>query len=265
MRRTLAAFLLTLAAIDPRVAAGASVTMYSEFARAQVEPAKTDETPVLILAQRVIDRSWGLPEGAPPPAPVLGLLSEGRALALSSALPGVGQLYAGESSGLWFALAEIAGWSSHWLFVRDTRREGAQADQFVGMPTDPASAWSINRWQAAHPGQNPSALEALYAGDKEAFYNLIVNDPNYFDGWGGSDPNATRADFQHLRDLSDGSRQRLRTTDKLIWLNHLVAAFDALRAARIHNLPIRRNLELHIESSWHGAGPTMTAVLVRKF
>ena len=265
MRRDLAVVLLALAAVVPCTAADAEVTMHSELARAQVEPAKTDETPVLILAQRVIDRSWGLPEGTPPPAPVLGLLSEGRALALSAALPGVGQLYAGESGGLWFALAEIAGWGSHWLFVRGSRRERAQADEFLGTPSNPASAWSFDRWKAAHPGQDPSALEALYAGDKEAFYNLIVDDPGYFDGWGGSDPNATRADFQHLRDLSDGSVQRLRTTDKLIWLNHLVAAFDALRAARIHNLPIRRNLELHIESSWHGAGPTMSASLERKF
>jgi hypothetical protein len=264
MKGALATLVIALAACEAGPAC-AEVTMRSELSRAVVEPGARDEAPVLILAQRVIDRSWGLPEGTPAPAPVPGLLSEGRALALSAALPGTGQLYSGEASGLWFALAEIAGWSSHWLFVRDTRRQSAQADEFVGPPADPASAWSFDRWEKANAGRDPSGLEALYAGDKEAFYNLIVSDPSTFDGWAGPDPTATRTDFQHLRDLSDGSRQRLRTTDRLIWLNHLVAAFDALRAARIHNLPIRRNLELRIESSWHGAGPTMTASLERRF
>jgi hypothetical protein len=100
-----------------------------------VAPAASDAAPELILAQRVIDRAWGLPEGAPPPAPVPGLISEGRALALSAAIPGAGQLYAGEASGLLFALAEVAGWTTHWLFDRDARR---QPVSFAFELTEPA-------------------------------------------------------------------------------------------------------------------------------
>ncbi len=265
MKRILAGVLVALAALDPHATARASVMPRSEFTRAQVEPAASDDAPVLILAQRVIDRGWGPPEGAPPPVPVPGLLSEGRAMALSAALPGAGQLYAGETGGLWFALAEVAGWTTHWMFDRDARRETDHANQFAGAPSNPSSAWSFDRWQQAHPTDDPAPLQALYAGDKEAFYNLIASDPSYLAGWKGSDPTTTRADFQHLRDLSDASRQRMRTAEKLIWMNHLVAAFDALRAARIHNLPIRRNIELHIQSSWHGPGPVLTAALERRF
>jgi len=264
MRRAAAILLLALG-VGPVRTAGAAVSMHSDLAPAMVAPAAADAAPELILAQRVIDRAWGLPEGAPPPAPVPGLLSEGRALALSAAIPGAGQLYAGETSGLLFALAEVAGWTTHWLFDRNARREREQADRFVGAPADPASAWSFDRWQKAHPTSDPASLEALYAGDKEAFYNLIVSDPGYIDGWSGPDPNATRTDFQHLRDLSDGSLDRVHASEKVIWLNHMIAAFDALRAARIHNLPIRRNLELHIESSWRRPGPTLTAALERRF
>jgi len=265
MRCVLAALWLVLSACGAATAAWASAIPHSDLAPALVEPAKPDEAPVLILAQRTIDRDWGPAEGAPPEARAPGILSEGGAMALSSVVPGAGQLYAGERSGLLFVLAEIAGWTSHWLYTRDARRESEHADQFVGIPADSASAWSFERWQVAGAGRDPVPLEALYAGDREAFYNLITGDPRYLDGWAGPDRTITRADFQHLRDLSDGSTERARSSEKLIWLNHLVSAFDALRAARIHNLPLRHNLELHIHSSWHGSGPTMTAMLERRF
>lgn len=265
MRRALQLVVLALAAIGPGAVACADVTMHSELTRALVEPAKPDEAPVLILAQRVIDRSWGPPEGAPPPVTVPGTVSEGRALALSAALPGAGQIYAGEASGLWFVLAEIAGWTTRWYSIRDANREREHADQFVGVPADSASAWSFERWQEGGSGRDPTPLAVLYAGDKEAFYNLIVGDSRYLDGWAGPDRAETRADFQHLRDLSDGSLRRAHASEKMIWLNHMASAFDALRAARIHNIPLRRNLRLHLNSSWHGSGPTMTAVLEKKF
>jgi len=265
MRRVLPALWLVLSACGAASAAWASAIPHSDLVPAVLEPAKPDEAPVLILAQRTIDRDWGPPEGAPPVARAPGILSEGGAMALSGLVPGAGQLYAGERSGLLFALAEIAGWTTHWLYTVDARRERARADQFVGIPADTASAWSYERWQQAGSGRDLGPLETLYAGDREAFYNLITRDPSYIDGWAGPDRGATRSDFQHLRDLSDGSQERVRTSDKLVFLNHIVAAFDALRAARIHNLPLRRNLELHIHSSWHGSGPTMTAMIERRF
>ena len=265
MKRVLSAALLALATCGPGALARAEVMLHSELVPALVASAKPDEAPELILAQRVIDRTWGPPEGAPPVVPVAGIRSEGRAMALSAMLPGAGQIYAGEMSGVWFVLAEIAGWTTHWLYTRDAHRESERAAQFVGVPADTASAWSFERWQQAGSGRDLASLEALYAGDREAFYNLITVDPRYIDGWAGPDRAMTRADFQHLRDLSDGSLERARTSDKLIWLNHMFSALDALRAARLHNLTLRPNLELQLKSSWHGTRPTMTAVLERRF
>lgn len=264
MRRAGAALALVVACAwcgAPR----ADVSARSELAPPAVEPSGSDAAPILILAQRTIDRSWGPLEGTPPAARVPDLLSEGDAWALSAALPGAGQWYAGQSSALWFALAEVAGWTSHWLFTRDANQQSEHADAFVGVPSDSASAWSFERWQSAVPGRDVTALEVLYTGDKNAFYNLIVRDPTYLDGWGGPDPNATRNDFQHMRDLSDASLGRARGASYVLWFNHVASAFDALRAVRIHNIPIRRNLELQLKSSWHGSGPTMTAVIERTF
>ena len=230
-----------------------------------VVAAPADGAPVRILAQRALDRDWGPPAGVTPPAPPPGLVSEGRALALSAALPGAGQLYAQQMSGLWFALAEVAGWSTHWFFTREADKERDRANSFVGAPADTGSAWSFDRWANAGPGRDPGTLQALYVGDRDAFYNLIVRDPSYLDGWRGPQPQDTRADFQHLRDLSDGETDRARWSERALWFNHLTAAFDALRAARIHNLPIRRNYELQLKSSWHRGEPTVTAALERRF
>ena len=258
------ALLAALAGLAP-ASARAALGAASALAPPLVQPARDGQTPVLILAQRAIDRAWGPPEGAPPPVPVPGLLSEGRAMALSAALPGVGQLYAGEAGGLWFALAEVAGWTTHWLFTRNADRERDHAYAFAGAPSDTGSAWSFQRWANAAPGRDPASLEALYLGDRNAFYNLIVGDPSYLDGWKGAQPVATRDDFQHLRDLSQGDLERAGWSEKALWMNHIVAAFDALRAARIHNLPIRRNLELQIKSSWRRGEPTVSAALERTF
>jgi len=269
MRLALLAASLALAA--PGAGFGASarpavdLSGCSELARPMVEPAGPGEQPVLILAQRVIDRSWGPPEGAPPTAPVPGMLSEGRALAYSAVIPGAGQLYAGQMSGVWFALAEIAGWAGHWMFDRDAERQRDHAETYVGAPGDTASAWSYDRWLVAGSGRDVSALETLYAGDRQAFYDLIVRDATYLDGWRGPNRPETRADFQHLRDLSDGSVARARATELGLWGNHLAAAIDGLRAARIHNLPIRRNLELQLKSSWRGGSPAVAAAIERKF
>ena len=245
--------------------APAELSGCSELARPMVEPAARREEPVLILAQRAIDRSWGPPEGVPPAVPVPGMLSEGRALAYSAVLPGAGQLYAGQMSGVWFALAEIAGWTGHWIFDRDAEREREHAETYVGAPGDTASAWSYERWIAAGSGRDVGVLQTLYAGDRQAFYDLIVRDPTYLDGWRGPNRPETRADFQHLRDLSDGSVARTRATELGLWGNHLAAAIDGLRAARIHNLPIRRNLELQLKSSWRGGSPAVVAAIERKF
>jgi len=251
--------------LAPPALVRAAVPEHSALAPVIVVPEPGVEKPELILAQRTIERSWGPPESAPPPVPEPGVLSESAAFAMSGIMPGAGQAYVGEPSAIWFALVEVAGWTSHYLFNRDASRQSDHAAQFAGAPSDSTSGWSIARWESAAPGRDPSKVEALYAGDRDAYYTVIAKDPTYLDGWAGPDPNTTRADFQHLRDLSDASSQRARAAQSFIWINHIVSAFDALRAARLHNLTIRRNLDLHLKSSWHGNGPTVVATLERRF
>jgi len=70
------------------------------------------EVPELWLAQRAIDREWGPSDDSTyRTVDVKGWKSEGLALALSSAVPGAGQIYTGEGSGWLYVVGEALGWA----------------------------------------------------------------------------------------------------------------------------------------------------------
>jgi len=224
-----------------------------------------DQAPELVLAQRVIERTWGpsddsvyvelrIPEWR----------SESVALGLSAAAPGLGQLYSGERyRGLWFALAEAIGWTSHLAFRRGAEGLRDDAEAFVGAPSVPASTWSFERWAAA-THQDANELARLYQADRETFYDMIASDPRYLEGWQG-DAEANRAHFAELRHRSEQRLRNARYAGFGLWLNHALSAFDALRTARLHNLPLQRDLDLKLKSSWRRGGPDVIAAIERRF
>jgi hypothetical protein len=220
--------------------------------------------PRFSLAQRAIDRSWGLSEDSTySEVDVPEWRSEGLAAGFSAVLPGAGQLYAGEGSGVWFALAEVAGWTANRIFLHKAQTERDRSARFVGDPADTTSAWSFERFSQA-TGMDASEIAGIWARDPQAFYELIARDPAYLAGWKGQSE-VTRSAFFGIRDLSRGYYDRASTAGYALWLNHLLAAVDALRAARLHNLMLQGNLELKLRSSWQGGRPAVMAVLVRRF
>ena len=224
----------------------------------------TTDRPTLIFAQRVIDQSWGTSDDSVyVELEVPEWRSESVALLLSAGVPGAGQTYAGDRSGLWFALAEMVGWTARQLY----RHRGAQlrddAGHFAGTPTDSSSRWSFARWSQATQG-DAGSLRALYAADREVFYDLIASDPRYAAGWGG-DPAASQTYFRDLRSVSDDRLRAARFASSALWVNHLIAAVGALRSARLHNVPLRRNLELKLDGGWHHGSPSVFAALERRF
>ncbi len=233
----------------------------SELALARV---RGERHPELILAQRTIEREWGPSEDSVyVETDIPGWRSDGLALGLSAAVPGLGQAYVGERRGLWFALAEAIGWTAHVLYRHRGNELRDQAAHYVGAPSDSTSAWSFARWAHATQG-DPSSLEALFSGDREAFYDLIASDPGLLDGWAG-DPAATRTQFAELLRHSDERLRFSRGADVILMMNHIAAALDALRLARDHDLPLRRNLDLRIKSGWQGGGPMLIARLETRF
>jgi len=58
-------------------------------------------------------------------------------------------------------------------------------------------------------------------------------------------------------------RRRYATTG--LWFNHLAAAFDAMRAARIHNFPLRQNMRIEVKTAWRSGSPAVRASVERSF
>jgi len=222
------------------------------------------QKPELTLAQRVIEREWGPSEDSVyVVVDVPGWREEAYAMGLSAAAPGLGQAYAGEWRGLWFAVAEAAGWTARTIFRRRGDELRDEAASYAGPPAQPTSKWSFARWsEATHA--DPADLEALYAADRESFYDLIGTDPRYLAGWAG-DPPETRGAFSELRLHSNARFRYARYTGEGLWMNHVAAAFDALRAARLQNLHLQRNLDLKVRSGWRDGRPTLSAALERRF
>ena len=222
------------------------------------------ERPTLVLAQRAIERTWGLStDTSYVEVDVPDWRNESLALTLSAILPGAGHAYVGEGSAVWFALAEAAGWTANRVYARKARDYRGRSERYAGAPTDSASAWSFARWAAATQ-RDPDDLMGIWAADREGFYDLIADDPQYLAGWSGS-ASATRAGYDDLRGRMHDHSRRARYAAFGVLVNHVVAAVDALHAARMHNLPLQRNLELKLKSSWRGGSPGLVATLVRRF
>ncbi|HEV2106452.1 MAG TPA: hypothetical protein VGU27_12065 [Candidatus Eisenbacteria bacterium] len=255
MRR--GALALALAALLAAPAA-AGVSDGSRLARPLLA---AGDVPRLWLAQRTIERHWGPSDDSTyVTVNVPDWKSEGWAMALSGAAPGAGQLYVGAGSGWWYLLGEAGGWAGRWLYRREANRYRGQAAARLGDPYDSTSAWSFQRFQA-RGGGDVSWLQTLWADDREGFYNAIQRG-GYTAGFSGGGPFRSWVD---LRLSADNAFRREREMDALLVLNHVLSAFDALRAARIHNLPLQPNLRLQLGERWNRGGPALRAALVESF
>ena len=222
------------------------------------------EAPRLVLAQRAIDREWSVVgDSGAAGLHVEGLRSEIGAAALSAALPGAGQVYSGQTRGYAFAAAEVAGWVGYALLRHSGNGLRDDARDLAGAPEDTAAAWSFDRWESA-TGGDASGLRALYGGDREAFFDAIGSDDRYVAGWSTTD---ARSRFGDLRARSDRRLGGARWTAGGLWLNHLVAAVDALRAARFHNLDfhLAGDLKVKARGSFYRGKPGLMMSLERRF
>lgn len=218
-----------------------------------------------LLAQRVIDREWGLSEDSTYREVVVpGWKSEGGALALSAIVPGAGHFYSGERSGWAYLLIETAGWVERSIATRSAGKRDDEARAFVGNPYDSTAGWSLTRFEAAGGGDT-EYLERLWAGDRESYYRLLASDPGFVSGFAGVSPSNEQVRFNGLRSDRDSQLRLSRRMETILWLNHLVAAIDALRAARIHNLPLRQQYQLRVAQKIRHGRPEFRAALVRRF
>ena len=248
-------------------AAPARASLVSGFGRSPLALAHFagGSPPRLLLAQRIIDREWGLSEDSVyVEKDVPDWRSAGGAMLMSAAIPGAGQAYAeGPAHGVWFAVAEAAGWTARIVLRRSGERAREDAATFAGTPTDSSSTWSFARWAQA-TAENPADLERLYAADPESYYDLIESDPRFLSGWAG-DPQSTRQRFADMREASDRRLRGARFSESILWMNHVVSAVDAFRMAHIHNMRLSPSLGLRVKSGWRHGSPEVMAAIERRF
>jgi len=252
--------MLLLLVTAPRAAhAGAvdAAQWVSPLALARVEGSGTPE---LILAQRAIEREWPAPGDSG-----VTLMTDGKselaAMIFSATVPGTGQAYTGRPwSGLVFAAVEVVGWLG-WHSTRESADDlRQQARDFAGAPTDTTSAWSFARYEETH-GEDLH-LRALYSKDPDAFDEAIANDPQYAPGWAAT---ADQVEFKDLRNRSDTRLTQSHVAESGLWINHVLAALDALRGARLQNRALGHGLELKAKGGWKQGRPEMMVTLLRRF
>jgi hypothetical protein len=107
-------------------------------------------------------------------------------------------------------------------------------------------------------------MRALFERDRGVFYDRIAHDPRFLAGWAG-DPAATRNTFTELRDHADDRLRFARYASYLVLINHAVAGFDALRAARLHNRPLQERVQLRLGGGRYEGGSELTAALETRF
>jgi hypothetical protein len=217
------------------------------------------QVPELWLAQRSIDREWGPSDDSLyRTVEIHGWKSEGGAMLMSAALPG------GESSGWFFMAGEVLLWVGRVITRHDGVKLSEQAASFVGDPTDSSATWSFARYAAA-TGGSATQLEKLWSGDRDSYYQALASDPSYRSGFSGTDPDLTYESYRGIRENSQDRFSQSRRLEMASWVNHTLAAFDALRAAHFHNVPLRRALEIQVHGSLHHGEPQLRASLLRRF
>ena len=258
----LAALMLSAAPVRARASALALPAL--ERPEPRIERRGAAEVPPTFLAQRAIVREWGVSDDSVyAEVQVADWKSAPAALLASAVLPGSGQIYVGEGSGWVYLAGEAAGWTIRALSVRRADDREAEYAALLGDPYVDASGWSFERYRNA-TGGDVTWLQTLWIADRENYYRTLARDPAYLAGFSG-EPQATAERYRGVRQSREDALSRARTMEVLLVVYHLVSAWDALRAARFHNLPLSRNLPLQMSTLWRDGSPEWTAALVRRF
>jgi hypothetical protein len=226
------------------------------------------------------------PAGAPaPPAFAPGIMGGGRreggssaeegphrrspvvAGLLSAIVPGAGQLYNHDRLGYLFLGIEAAGWMAK-ISMHDT---GATKEREFKRYADGHWSWARYRdpnsacpvgWGHSDGGMYDSTLVSLYDTRRDDFYEDIGKIDLYGCGW--DDP-ASRALYRDMRDNSNYFLRNARRAATVIFLNHLVSAFQAARKAASDNQRLLGGTDIDLRWSAAKDQPLASLVVTHRF
>src|SRR5688500_16415926 len=182
--------------------------------------------PELRLAQRAIRRDLGapaMPEEGYALVDVPGWKSVGGAAALSFALPGTGQLYAGSKRGYLYLGVEAVALLSYATFQAKSEDKRDEYHAFVGDPNQADSRFSFDRLGNDVSAEEIARLRTIYERDQAEFYQAVTLQAQYAGGWENPDE---RFDAQTIAEDADTQRSRSRFGLYTLIANHLVSAVD---------------------------------------
>jgi hypothetical protein len=136
--------------------------------------------------------------------------------------------------------------------------------RFAGDPTDSTAGFSFARF-SQRTGGTADALVELWAVDHDAYYRALASDPSYAPGFSGLSPAGDYGHYAGLLDSHDSALHGQTILEGVLMLNHVVSAFDALRAARVNNIPLREQYHLELGERWRHGRPELRAAVVRRF
>jgi hypothetical protein len=169
------------------------------------------------------------------------------ALLLSCVVPGLGEIYAGETTrGRWFVASEAAIWTGYGAFRlqesmrRDDYEEYAQI--FAGAPSSASDAYLSDmgdyirsEGEDSYNESVRSDARSLYPDDLEAQEQYFLENRYFGDeawDWGSKD---TFLEYRHLRQEASRSERNAFYMTGLAVLNRAVSAIDSAWMARRHN------------------------------
>jgi hypothetical protein len=264
------------------------------------------------LAQRAIDdeepekKKKPLPGEEQPPLEPQSMKEEAedlepksptKALLMSAALPGLGELYVGSPRGFIFMGVEAATWITYAAYHSSSNDKEDEmfsfADQHFSMGAFEADC-------VGQPGQPCSEainqIRNFYENDRAEYYEIISKNPIYKPGWGvdvqgtsytyengprptpeGTDEfrrwvadqaqaqDSHYASYNETRDDRNSLDKTARGMTMVALVNHLASAWDAFALAKGFNaqLPAETEMKFKINGSFNNPGAKL--VFRRRF
>ncbi|MBD3333956.1 MAG: hypothetical protein GF355_00390 [Candidatus Eisenbacteria bacterium] len=200
-----------------------------------------------LFAQRALDEDDESERRPPPETEVVEAPrrpSPALALLFSAAAPGTGQLYAGKRRGLIYMALEAAALFAHFSFKADSKD---REDEYRGFAD---AQWDTLRYRdaAGEPGCEWSAdadsiIAASRRGRSDLFYDLISRG-DYACGWRES---WQLEHYREVRDVTDDLEGKANTALTFLFLNHVISAVDAFRAARSMQMSVAPKTEVRMD------------------
>jgi hypothetical protein len=246
----------------PRVVfpAGATVDAAKELLTVTAPGSSRD-----LLAQRAVRDEVGEPKSVSEER-AARRKSPGKALLLSAAVPGTGELYNGSNRGFIFLGVEALSWLAYFSFDASGDEKEVEFERFAD------THWDIDRLKESLtdpncPDPRPDSLDIVRIEDfRES------NDQHYYEDVGkldvyqcGWDAPQNRDSYRSIRRESNRLLTNARRAKTVAFINHIASAVDAFLLAKRYNKSLGQGIDMKLEMIADVQNPRGKVTFTRRF